>query len=318
MLPPWRADGTGCRRSWSTGRYHALFEERAEQPVCHRLCERCAWIQSEACAWSNSRFKMRRARPRQAGVKGPQMNTAIALVCLAVTASPLHAQTLTPSQQYARTCTRIIDTTASTSAAGPRGRRRDCRTFPGRRLRRSAHSSRRHPAEQAQPRRPLPWQGRGHDAEPLLLLAHLDVVEALKADWHLGSTRSRSSRRTATSTAAASSTTRRTRHLHRRRGAEEGRLRSDRDIIVAFTADEEGGCCRTRPGWLFSNDRELVDASLVLNEGAMGFIRNGKPVANTIEATQRSLVVSPSRQRTAAIIRRCRGLTTRSTSLAPA
>jgi len=60
----------------------------------------------------------------------------------------------------------------------------------------------------------------------------------------------------------------------------------DRDIVLAFTADEEGGCCNGAR-WLFTNHRDLVDASYVLNEGAIGFIRNGKPVANTIEATQK-------------------------------
>jgi acetylornithine deacetylase/succinyl-diaminopimelate desuccinylase-like protein len=60
----------------------------------------------------------------------------------------------------------------------------------------------------------------------------------------------------------------------------------DRDIVVAFTADEEGGWCNGAR-WLFTNHRELADASLVSNEGAFGFLRNGKPVANTIEATQK-------------------------------
>ena len=37
--------------------------------------------------------------------------------------------------------------------------------------------------------------------------------------------------------------------------------RPDRDIILALTADEEGGCCNG-PAWLLKNHRELIDAAV--------------------------------------------------------
>jgi acetylornithine deacetylase/succinyl-diaminopimelate desuccinylase-like protein len=40
--------------------------------------------------------------------------------------------------------------------------------------------------------------------------------------------------------------------------------RPDRDIILALTADEEGGCCNG-PAWLLKNHRELIDAAFVIN-----------------------------------------------------
>jgi acetylornithine deacetylase/succinyl-diaminopimelate desuccinylase-like protein len=40
--------------------------------------------------------------------------------------------------------------------------------------------------------------------------------------------------------------------------------RPDRDIILALTADEEGGCCNG-PAWLLKNHRELIDAEFVIN-----------------------------------------------------
>ena len=128
------------------------------------------------------------------------------------------------------------------------------------------------------------WNG----PKPLVLLAHLDVVEALKADWSAGMDPFKflekdgyfygpgiidDKAQVAIFTAVVIQM------------KKDGYV-PDRDIVVAFTADEEGGCCNGAR-WLFSNHRELVDASVVLNEGAIGFIRKGKPVANTIEATQK-------------------------------
>jgi acetylornithine deacetylase/succinyl-diaminopimelate desuccinylase-like protein len=48
----------------------------------------------------------------------------------------------------------------------------------------------------------------------------------------------------------------------------------DRDIIVALTADEEGGD-HNGVVWLLANHRDRVEAAFVLNEGGGGQIRNG-------------------------------------------
>ncbi len=130
--------------------------------------------------------------------------------------------------------------------------------------------------------------GGPNGPKPLLLLAHLDVVEALKADWSAGMDPFKFLEKDGyfygrgiiddkAQVAIFSSIV-----IQMKK---DGYV-PDRDIVVAFTADEEGGCCNGAR-WLFSNHRDLVDASVVLNEGAMGFIRNGRPVANTIEATQK-------------------------------
>ena len=124
--------------------------------------------------------------------------------------------------------------------------------------------------------------------KPLVLLAHLDVVEALKSDWSEGMDPFKflekdgyfygrgiidDKAQVAIFTALVLQ-------------MKKDHATPDRDVVLALTADEEGGCCNGAR-WLFSNHRDLVDASFVLNEGAFGFIRNGKPVANTIEATQK-------------------------------
>lgn len=137
------------------------------------------------------------------------------------------------------------------------------------------------------------FHGRGgaNAPKPLLLLAHLDVVEALKTDW--------------SADLDPFKFTERDGYFYARGSADDKamaaifvanliRLKnenyaSDRDIIVALTADEEGGCCNG-VRWLIQNHRELVDASMVLNEGGGGSLRGDKPFLNTIQATQKNVV----------------------------
>ena len=124
--------------------------------------------------------------------------------------------------------------------------------------------------------------------KPLLLLAHIDVVEALKADWspdldpfvfterdgyYYG-------RGTADDKAMASIFVANTVRMVRER------IVPDRDIIIALTADEEGGGSNG-VDWLLKNHRDLVDAALVINEGGGGTLRNGKPLFNSVQATEK-------------------------------
>jgi len=130
----------------------------------------------------------------------------------------------------------------------------------------------------------------GADApKPLLLLAHLDVVEALKADWspdldpfkfierdgyYYGRGTSDDKAQGAIFVA----------NLIRMK--KEGYV-PDRDIIVALTADEEGGGFNG-VRWLIQNQRALVDAAFVINEGGRGAMRNDKPIFNELQATQKN------------------------------
>ena len=61
----------------------------------------------------------------------------------------------------------------------------------------------------------------------------------------------------------------------------------DRDIIVALTADEEGGGPYNGVAWLLKNHRELIDAEYCLNEGGRGILVDGKRVANEIQAAEK-------------------------------
>jgi len=60
----------------------------------------------------------------------------------------------------------------------------------------------------------------------------------------------------------------------------------DRDIIVALTADEEGGS-DNGVVWLLENHRELIDAEYALNEGGSAVIKDGKHIANGVQASEK-------------------------------
>jgi acetylornithine deacetylase/succinyl-diaminopimelate desuccinylase-like protein len=109
------------------------------------------------------------------------------------------------------------------------------------------------------------YRGRGTDRKPLLLLAHLDVVEADPADWTVdpfeflerdgfyygrGTTDDKDE-------AAI--------HIANFVRAKQEGFVPDRDIILALTADEEGGD-HNGVVWLLGNHRELINAEFALNE----------------------------------------------------
>lgn len=133
------------------------------------------------------------------------------------------------------------------------------------------------------------WRGNGTSGrQPLLLLAHLDVVEALAADWSPGLDPFKFTeidgyyygRGTADDKAMAAIFVANLFRMKR-----EGFV-PDRDIIFALTSDEESGPFNG-VDWLVTNHRGLVDAGLVINEGAGGTLRDGKPIANYIELAQK-------------------------------
>jgi acetylornithine deacetylase/succinyl-diaminopimelate desuccinylase-like protein len=63
-----------------------------------------------------------------------------------------------------------------------------------------------------------------------------------------------------------------------------------RDIIVALTADEEGGGPYNGVDWLIKNHRELIDAEFCLNEGGWGEEAGGKKIANDIQVSEKYVV----------------------------
>jgi acetylornithine deacetylase/succinyl-diaminopimelate desuccinylase-like protein len=132
------------------------------------------------------------------------------------------------------------------------------------------------------------YHGRpGSTLKPVLIIAHLDVVEAKREDWTTdpfqfvekdGFFYGRGTQDIKQGDAAFVTSF----LLLKRQG-----FVPDRDIILALTADEEGG---TMNGvdWLLKHHRDLIDAGFALNPDAGGLVTDkGKPVYLGVEATEK-------------------------------
>jgi acetylornithine deacetylase/succinyl-diaminopimelate desuccinylase-like protein len=122
--------------------------------------------------------------------------------------------------------------------------------------------------------------------QPLLLLAHLDVVEARPEDWSVDPFRFIEKdgyyygRGSGDDKAMAAIFVANLIRLKR-----EG-YEPDRDLILALTSDEEGGEWNGA-GLLVREHRLLVDAAYGLNEGGRGQIKDGKKLANTVGTSEK-------------------------------
>jgi acetylornithine deacetylase/succinyl-diaminopimelate desuccinylase-like protein len=132
------------------------------------------------------------------------------------------------------------------------------------------------------------YRGRpGSKLKPILIIGHTDVVEARKEDWSTdpfqfvekdGYYYGRGTQDMKDSDAIAVAAFIRMK--------KEGFV-PDRDIILALTADEEGG---TSNGvdWLLKNHRDLIEADFALNPDSGGvWADNGKAMTVEFEATEK-------------------------------
>ena len=133
------------------------------------------------------------------------------------------------------------------------------------------------------------YRGSGR-RKPVLLLAHTDVVEAKREDWSIDPYTFVEKdgyfygRGTGDDKAQAAIWI-----ANLIRYKREG-LRPDRDIIVALTADEEGGGPYNGVQWLLKNHRELIDAELCLNEGGWGEALGDTRIANDLQVSEKYVI----------------------------
>jgi acetylornithine deacetylase/succinyl-diaminopimelate desuccinylase-like protein len=124
--------------------------------------------------------------------------------------------------------------------------------------------------------------------KPVLLIGHLDVVEARREDWHSdpfelserdGYFYGRGTLDMKGPDAMAVAALIR---------LKQERWRPSRDVILALTADEETGCCNG-VDWLLRNHRELVDADFVLNQDDYSVLtEQGAPLLFRLFATEKT------------------------------
>ena len=126
--------------------------------------------------------------------------------------------------------------------------------------------------------------------KPILLLAHTDVVEAKPEDWTTNPFQFVEKdgffygRGTGDDKAQAAVWIANLIQYKR-----EG-FKPDRDIIVALTADEEGGGPYNGVAWLLKNRRDLIDAELALNEGGWGEESGGRKLSNDLQVSEKFVV----------------------------
>jgi len=199
----------------------------------------------------------------------------------------MSAQTLTPRQQFAHDVYKELVEINTVTPTGDTGKAADAMAA---RLRAAGF-----PEADVQVFKPAPRKGnlvvrlRGTGArKPILLVAHLDVVEALREDWSFdpfkliekdGYYYGRGSGDDKFMAATFVS------NLIRYR--QEG-FKPDRDIIMALETDEE---ILDRNGvgmqWLIKNHRDLIDAEFAFNEGGGVSLRNGKALRNNVQTSEK-------------------------------
>ena len=134
------------------------------------------------------------------------------------------------------------------------------------------------------------YRGTGRD-KPILLLSHLDVVEARREDWSMdpftfverdGFFYGRGTLDVKDGDAILVATFVRLK--------QEG-YRPNRDLILALTTGEEGGSDYNGVDWLLKNHRDLVDAAYVINmDGGDPVMMNGRRLMRTVQAAEKVFV----------------------------
>jgi len=127
--------------------------------------------------------------------------------------------------------------------------------------------------------------------KPILLLAHIDVVEAKREDWSVdpftflerdGFFYGRGTMDVKDGAAILVATLARLK--------QEG-YRPNRDLILALTTGEEGGSDYNGVEWLLANHRDLIEAAYVINMDAGDpVILNGKRAFRSVQAAEKVYV----------------------------
>jgi acetylornithine deacetylase/succinyl-diaminopimelate desuccinylase-like protein len=133
------------------------------------------------------------------------------------------------------------------------------------------------------------YPGKDPKAKAILLLAHIDVVEARREDWTrdpftLVEEGGYFYGRGASDDKAQASIWVDSLIRYKQEG-----YKPRRTIKMALTCGEEGGAPFNGASWLVANKRQLIDAAFALNEGAGGQLDDhGKRIAHTIEAGEKT------------------------------
>jgi acetylornithine deacetylase/succinyl-diaminopimelate desuccinylase-like protein len=233
-------------------------------------------------------LKPQSATRRHALLRPGMACCATAILALALSAvQPTNAQALTPQQQLTYDIYKELVEINTVTATGDTGLVADAMSA---RLRAAGFEG-----ADVQVFKPAPRKGnlvarlRGTGArKPMLLLAHIDVVEAKREDWSVDPFkltekdgyyygRGSGDDKYMAATFVANLI----------RYKQEG-FRPDRDIILALETDEEIlDADALGIQWLLKNHRDLIDAEFALNEGGGVGLKRGKPIRNSIQTSEK-------------------------------
>ncbi|MES2068874.1 MAG: M20/M25/M40 family metallo-hydrolase [Pseudomonadota bacterium] len=136
----------------------------------------------------------------------------------------------------------------------------------------------------------LRFKGSG-ELKPLLLLAHIDVVEAKREDWSTDPFKLVETGGYFTARGAADDKAMASAFVSILSQLKREGYKPRRDIILALTSDEERGAVPTNGAkWLAENHRDWIDAEFGINEGGGGELYNGKPNIQRVQVAEKVFV----------------------------
>ena len=130
--------------------------------------------------------------------------------------------------------------------------------------------------------------GSDPKAKPILLLGHLDVVEAKREDWTRDPFKLIEENGYFYGRGVADMKSLDAAWIYTLMRLKEEGFKHKRTIKLALTCGEETASAFNGANWLAKNQRQLIDAEFALNEGGGGRLdKDGKPVIMTVQAAEK-------------------------------
>jgi acetylornithine deacetylase/succinyl-diaminopimelate desuccinylase-like protein len=216
--------------------------------------------------------------------------TFVALLIGAALALPSTAQTLTPGQQRFRALFKeMVETNTSLSSGSCTelaekiaGHLKEA-GYPTSDIHLFAESD--HPKEGGIV---AVLTGTNRSLKPILLLGHLDVVEAKREDWTRDPFKLIEEGGYFYGRGTADMKSLVTAWIDTMMRLKEEKFENSRTVKMALTCGEETSTAFNGAGWLSTHERALIDAEFALNEGGGGRNdQNGKPLLMVVQAAEK-------------------------------
>jgi acetylornithine deacetylase/succinyl-diaminopimelate desuccinylase-like protein len=129
------------------------------------------------------------------------------------------------------------------------------------------------------------YRGTG-DGLPIVLMAHIDVVEAELEDWNMDPFTLLEDEEFYYGCGTLDDKAMSAIFLANLIRDKRNGYQPSRDIVVALTSDEETGGSNGI-NWLLENHPGLITGALAINEGGYGLLQDGKPLAVSVQVAEK-------------------------------